>query len=218
MSIIRNRAKNSFPMVLLTLLSIVQAIAFELLWAELHEHPEFYQLSWDALMAWIRVATTLFGIILIWSSYATNVMRFRWVPSSTDMMFPFLIGIVQFTTIDNLGTEDIVGWLLCLGVLFAVMTGIAHHDMSRARQDDENSEFFNRRDRAKFGDFLPMILVVTGLFVFSFSIWLTRPDGWLASVASLLAFLMICSQMVIALRFWEWSMSFEPAAEEASGS
>ncbi|MFT5693100.1 MAG: hypothetical protein ACI92E_002436, partial [Oceanicoccus sp.] len=32
MSIIRDRAKNNFPMVLLTLLSIVQALAFELLW------------------------------------------------------------------------------------------------------------------------------------------------------------------------------------------
>ena len=169
MSIIRNRAKNNFPMVLLTLLSIVQAIAFELLWAALHDHPEFYQLSWDALIAWVRVATTLFGIILIWSSYATNVMRFRWAPSSSDTMFPFLIGIVQFTMIDHLGTEDTAVWLFCMAVLFALMTWISHHDMSRARQYEENSEFFDRRGKAKLRDFLPSILVVVGTCFFELS-------------------------------------------------
>lgn len=38
MSVICSRAKNNFPMVLLTLLSIVQALAFELLWDEVRNH------------------------------------------------------------------------------------------------------------------------------------------------------------------------------------
>jgi len=180
MSVIRERAKSNFPMVLLTLLSIVYALAFELLWNAVHEHPDFYEWTWTAFTAWVRVATTLLGIIIIWSSYATNVMRFRWVPSTSDTFFPFFIGIVQFVMIDHLGPEDTAGWLLCLAVLFTVMNWIGHRDMSRARQDTENAEFFDRRGRASWRDFLPTLVIVIVISLASLIIWVTVPDGWLA--------------------------------------
>ena len=45
MDIIRNRATDQFPMVLLTLLSIVQALALELLWDHLRNRPDLYEYS-----------------------------------------------------------------------------------------------------------------------------------------------------------------------------
>jgi hypothetical protein len=209
MSVIRERAKSNFPMVLLTLLSIVQALAFELLWGEIHEHPAFYQWSWEAAMAWVRVATMLLGIIIIWSSYATNVMRFLWVPSSSDTLFPFFIGIVQFVMIEQLGTGDVAAWLLCLAVLVAVMNWITHHDMSRARQAVENAEFFDQRGKAYLRDFIPPFLIVATMVCLSLAIWLTEPDGWLASVSALLAFSLMCRQLLTSHRFWETTMSLE---------
>lgn len=216
MSVIRERAKSNFPMVLLTLLSIVQALAFELLWNAVHEHPDFYEWSWTAFIAWVKVATVLLGIIIIWTSYATNVMRFRWVPSTSDTFFPFFIGIVQFVMIDLLGTQDTAGWLLCLAVLFAVMTWIAHHDMSRARQDVGNAEFFDRRGRASWRDFLPALVIVTSFCVSSLIIWLTVPDGWLAGVAALCALGLMVHQVVISHKFWEDSMTLESVTDVES--
>ncbi len=216
MSVIRERAKNNFPMVLLTLLSIVQALAFELLWGQILEHPEFYVWSWEACVSWLRVATTLLGIILIWTSYATTVMRFRWVPSSRDTFFPFFIGIVQFVMIECLATEDTDKWLACLAILFAVMIWISHQDMRRARLDGENAEFFNQRDRATLRDFLPAIVSISVLLIISLGIWFVGPNLVLVSVAVFLAFSLMCYQVVMSHRFWEWSMQLEPVEDEAS--
>ncbi|MFT4677128.1 MAG: hypothetical protein ACJAX5_003246 [Patiriisocius sp.] len=214
MSVIRDRAKSNFPMVLLTLLSIVQALAFELLWSAVHEHPDFYEWSWSAFNAWVRVAAMLLGIIIIWSSYATNVMRFRWVPSTSDTFFPFFIGIVQFVMIDWLGTQDTAGFFLCLAVLFALMNWITHHDMSRARQHAENSEFFDRRGRASWQDFIPVLVIVMTFILSSLIIWLTVPDGWIAGGAGLFALGLMIHQVVNAHGYWEESMSLDATTKE----
>lgn len=201
-------------MVLLTLLSIVQALAFELLWSAVHEHPDFYEWSWSAFNAWVRVAAMLLGIIIIWSSYATNVMRFRWVPSTSDTFFPFFIGIVQFVMIDWLGTQDTAGFFLCLAVLFALMNWITHHDMSRARQHAENSEFFDRRGRASWQDFIPVLVIVMTFILSSLIIWLTVPDGWIAGGAGLFALGLMIHQVVNAHGYWEESMSLDATTKE----
>ena len=216
MSVIRERATRNFPMVLLTLLSIVQALAFELLWSAVLEHSEFYEWSWVAFCTWVRVAATLLAIIIIWSSYATNVMRFRWVPSTSDTFFPFFIGIIQFVMIDLLGTKDTAVWLLCLAVLFAVMNWIIHHDMSRARQDAENAEFFDLRGRASWQDFVPLVVIVVTICMLSLTIWLTVPDGWLAGAGALFALSLMIYQVVGAHRFWEETMMLESATEDDS--
>ena len=48
MSTIRNRTKDQLPMVLLTLLSIVQALALELWWAKILSSPQLYAWGWAA--------------------------------------------------------------------------------------------------------------------------------------------------------------------------
>ena len=218
MSVIRERAKSNFPMVLLTLLSIVQALAFELLWNAVHEHPDFYEWSWVAFNAWVRVSVTLIGIIIIWSSYAANVMRFRWVPSTSDTFFPFFIGIVQFVLIDYLGSEDVAIWLLLVGVLFAVIAWSGHHDMRRARQDLENAEFFNMIGRASRRDLLTALVIVAAFCLSSLIVWLTVPDGWLAGAAGLFALGLMIYQVTLFHGFWELSMSLEPTPADKKPS
>ena len=88
---IRNRARANLPTVLLTLLSIVQALALEFLWAFLKDTPELLAFSWLNMRVWVQVAATLIGLILIWIVYASHVMRFRWVPTTTDSVYPFAI-------------------------------------------------------------------------------------------------------------------------------
>ena len=62
MNSIRERAKEHFPTVLLTLLSIVQALALELFWSHLVDAEGLYQLSWFAVLWWIQILATLLGI------------------------------------------------------------------------------------------------------------------------------------------------------------
>ena len=194
-------------MVLLTLLSIVQALAFELLWEEIHQHPEFYEWSWLAVAGWIRIVSIFLGVVLIWHSYAANSMRFRWVPSMGDTLFPFLVGIVQFSMIDRVGHEYVSQWLFLLAMLFGVMTWVSQNDMARARLEIENAEFFKQRGKATLKDFRPSILIILSLCLMSFAVWLTADNSWLTVIASVVALSVIVGQMLITEEFWTWSMS-----------
>ena len=84
MNPIRKRAKDHLPTVLLTLLSIVQALALELLWSHLRAANYIFELSWLAFISWAQIAATFLGIVLIWIVYVSNVVRFRWVPTTSD--------------------------------------------------------------------------------------------------------------------------------------
>jgi hypothetical protein len=209
MSVIRKRAIDNFPMVLLTLLSIVQALAFELLWAEVHQHRELYQWSMIAVIGWIQIAAMFLGIVLVWTSYATNVMRFRWVPSTVDSLFPFLVGILQFIMIDNLGIERISLWFLLLALLFAGMNFIAHHLMKRARLNTENEEFFVNRRPATLRDFYATIVVVGAMCMGSLVVWLNDRSVVLYGCAVALALAVIVRQVFVANYFWQVSMSLD---------
>jgi hypothetical protein len=206
MNILRDRAKNNFPMVLLTLLSIVQALALELLWGEVHDHPEFYQLSWVAVTGWLRVITTFLGIIVIWLVYATNSMRFRWVPSTTDSIFPFVVGVVQFIMIDNLGSTDLGRWLVSLALIFGLMTWVSQLDLSRARRDEENAEYFKDIPPASKRDFMPALLTVATITICGMIVWQDGDVGWFARVAVVFAFIALVYQMYLTDMFWKRSM------------
>ena len=206
MESIRNRAVDLFPTVLITLLSIVQALALEFLWDHLHHRPDLYVMSLAALLGWMQIAASLIGIILIWLSYASMVMRFRWVPSTLDSVLPFFIGLIQFLMIDLMGPDRIGQWLLVLAVVFAIMIFGSHHVFRRARKEKSNSEFFDRYAPAGLRDFLPHITVIVFLMVSGAWVWIsdTGVGIKLAIIAIALVILMI--EVRNSSHFWNESM------------
>ena len=96
MDSMRNRAKDIFPMVLLTLLSIVQALALEFLWDHTRHRTDLFELSVAVIPGWLQIAATLNVIVIIWLMYAGMLMRFRWTPTTMDSIFPFGVGLIQF--------------------------------------------------------------------------------------------------------------------------
>lgn len=95
MSKIRRRATKQLPSVLLTLLSIIQAIALESLWERTIHRQEFFEASWIATLGWLQVTVTFSVIVLIWIVYIALLMRFRWTPALTDLALPFAVGIAH---------------------------------------------------------------------------------------------------------------------------
>lgn len=144
MNSIRMRAREQFPSVLLTLLSIIQAIALESLWDHARHRPELYSVSWDALLGWLQIAVTLNVIVLIWMVYVGLVMRFRWTPAMTDSVMPFLVGLIQFMMIDLMGPDKLGKWTLVIGLIAVLVTYLDHSSMRRARRDPGNREFFEK--------------------------------------------------------------------------
>ncbi len=156
----RERVKTHFPAVLLTLLSIVQAIALELLWGHITDSESLYTATFNSLIAWTQVLATLFVVVLIWVVYASNVMRFRWVPELTDSVYPFMVGIAEFWLVASLQSGREGQWFLVSGLIFGLMTWISQITMRRARLDPDNEHFFRDVPRATLADFYPTFVLV----------------------------------------------------------
>ena len=211
MNSIRDRAKKRFPTVLLTLLSIVQALALEFLWDHSRHRPELYEATATALLGWLQIAASLNVVILIWLAYAGMVMRFRWTPTTADSIWPFFVGLIQFQMIDLMGTENLGRWLVVLAILFALMNQVNHHAMKRARQDKANSEFFDQFSPATFKDFIPLYVTVAVLMIAGGLLWNSDNSGWPAIVALLVTALGLANEVRNAAKYWRVSMGADEA-------
>jgi len=203
---IRNRATDQFPMVLLTLLSIVQALALEFLWSHLRDRPELYEYSWNGLLGWLQISASLMGIVLIWLTYSGMVMRFRWTPSMTDSVLPFFVGLIEFLMIDLMGPDKVGRWLLVLAIVFATMIGVSHNVLRRARQDPANREFFDQYAPATLRDFMLQILVIVAMVLFGGWLWQSGNFDWPALCALIAANAILIFETYNAVGFWNRSM------------
>jgi hypothetical protein len=206
METIRNRSRKQMPMVLLTLLSVVQALALEWLWSHMSARDGLYEFSLAATSAWLQIAAAQIGIIFIWLIYSTIVMRFRWVPRTADSIFPFLVGIIQFFMIENMGPGHFGQWFLLLALIFAAMTLGTHNIMRRARLDGGNDAFFKTVSPAKLKDFSRSIVVVAGFAVVGAYLWVSGNEGWFATLALFIATCVLGFQTLESARNWDKSM------------
>ncbi len=205
MKTIRDRAKENLPMVLLTLLSIVQALALELLWSQVRESAYLFEMTWTAMLTWIQIGTSFLGIVVIWLVYASTAMRFRWVPSTSDSVYPFIIGLLEFILVETLAPEHMEWWFVCLSIIFGLMTWISHRTMRRARLDADNDEFFADLAPATARDFVPAFVIVSVLVLAGTYLAITGDRGIVALVAVMIAFAGLVRQLIVAARFAEMS-------------
>jgi len=202
-NVMRDRAKEHFPTVLLTLLSIVQALALELLWSHLRETAYLLELSWIAAISWMQIFATFLGLVLIWVVYASNVMRFRWAPVTSDSVYPFLVGLMEFMLIESLGPNEIGLWFILMASIFGMMIWVAHSNMRRARQDTDNEAFFSRYRPAELRDFYPQVTIVSALLLGGIYLLISGDRGLLAMLALLAANGLLGWQFYSAALFWK---------------
>ena len=66
MNVIRQRAKENFPTVLLSILGIMQALAMEILWSKIQEIDYLFELSWLSVIVWSQIVATFMGVVIVW--------------------------------------------------------------------------------------------------------------------------------------------------------
>jgi hypothetical protein len=203
------RAKANLPTVLLTLLSIVQALALELMWTHLGEQPYLYSWSFMAFLSWLQIGATFLGILLIWLIYSDLVLRLSWVPATIDSIFPFLVGIVEFAQISTLGPTKIGLWFLIMGVLFAAMPWVSQVTMKRARLDRDNEELFATIEPATWRDHLRSIIPAVGLMLMGVVFWVCGNQGWVALTAIVGVIMLLLFQIRLSHVFTQRSYESE---------
>jgi len=206
MKSMRDRATDIFPMVLLTLLSIVQALALEFLWVHVRNRDDLFELSVAVIPDWLQIAATFNVIIIIWLMYAGMLMRFRWTPTTMDSIFPFLVGLIQFLLIDMMGTEYFALWIIVLALTFGSLVFIDHRAMKRARQDGANSEFFDQYAPATIRDFVPQIIMFVTLLLAGIWMEISGYLGWIRVVVLIGVFVAIGYETHKTAAYWKDSM------------
>jgi hypothetical protein len=210
MNEIRQRATEHFPSVLLTLLSMVQALAVELLWSHIRETPYLLELNWTSFIAWVQISATFIGIVLIWIAYSSSAMRFRWVPAISDSVLPFMIGIMEFMLIEALGPEHVSLWFILLATVFALMHWVSHQTMKRARKDPANAGFFKPRKPAVLRDVLRETMSIAGLVFAGLIVLISGSNGVVALLLLFGANALLGWQFYQTSIFWELSIAESP--------
>jgi len=207
MSSIRDRATEHFPAVLLTLISIIQALALELLWGKVTGSEVLWQGNLTAWVGWAMVSVALLGILQIWIMYSFLVMGFVWLPSLRDSIFPFIIGIQEFMLVSLIGTDFEGVWLIVLASVFLSANLISHMSFRRARQEMANEAFFRNRKRATLRDFRWAGTVIALLTVLGAISATVESDSLILLLAVTLANLVLLIQIVNTRRLWREIMA-----------
>ena len=83
------RARELLPAIIITVLSMIQALALELYWSRFQEAEQLWLGGAAAAIGWLQFALILLGIIAIWLLYVSLMLRFTWIPSMADTTVPF---------------------------------------------------------------------------------------------------------------------------------
>lgn len=214
----RTRAQTHFPSVLLTLISIIQALALELMWSKIMESDWLWLFNVQALVGWGMILVTFLGILQVWVMYSTMVMGFIWQPYLRDSIIPFIIGIQEFMLVSLIGEEFTTLWLYVLGSIFITGNWVSHSSFRRARLDPENDDFFGKMEPATLKDFWPAMAIVSSLVVFGIAIDVTQNQTWLLIAALVFANAVLIFQTFSFRRLWRAIMGLneEVASEEQS--
>jgi len=210
---IRQRAADIFPSVMLTVLSMIQALALELLWSRVAQDSFLWGGGWEAVLGWGELLAALLGILEIWLFYISAVIRFTWVPSLYDSVLPFGIGIVEFSMIELIGPGTLAPWLLGVALLFGMSTWAGQRIALRARQLPSNEEFFTKFKPATRRDFLPATLAIGALVFLAAMIHVLGELRLLSSVAILVVIALIVQQVESTRAFWNRSLA-DPTSNE----
>lgn len=207
MSKIRARAQAQFPSVLLTLISIIQALALELMWSKIMESDFLWSWSMQSVLAWGMLSVAFLGMLQIWIMYATMVMGFTWRPLLRDSILPFVIGIQEFMMISMIGEEFNTLWLYVLASIFVTANWVSHSSLRRARLETENAQFFSTVEPATFKDFIPAITIIMVLVLLGIAADLTANTSWIPLSALVFANIMLAVQLIGLRKIWHTLMA-----------
>ncbi len=203
------RAKELLPSIILTILSMVQALALELLWSKIEEGNHLWHFGLAAAVGWLQLLVMLIGILLIWVMYVNFVLRFTWLPAMEDTLIPFFIGLLEFAMIDLMGPNFLAIWFVLLGAVFIVVTLGSHLTLRQARRDSANDYFFNQVNPASWRDYTATIAVVALFCLCGLLLWLFDNNGLMSITALLLALGAMSYRFVQVKHFWMHSLGPE---------
>jgi hypothetical protein len=213
------RAKQLVPTIILTVLSMIQALALEFFWTKASSLDLLWQKDATAILSWLMVLAILDGILLFWVTYVNIVLRFSWIPTLREMVMPFLIGIVEFAMIELMHPDSLSLWLLLMASAFAAVVYTGHLTHRAARQDPANAYYFRDTVAFTWRDYKQSGFAISSMLLLSLLNALI--DSMALALGSVIFVVAALSYQFVQLRlYWLHSllMEEEPRAETKQSS
>jgi len=195
----QERAVELFPQVLLSVLGVIQALAFELLWNEGLPGLARWRAAGATATGVLQIAAVFQGAIVMWVLYASLVLRLRWIPAIRDLVVPFVLGALQFALVELMNPERLPWWFAVLAVVFACAMGTNYGAYAAAYRLDPARLGGERQTLASYA---PSLAIIAGLFACAGLVAWTGPLSTAATAAMLAVNLGMLVQLFVLRRFW----------------
>jgi hypothetical protein len=193
-----------FPQVLLAVLGIIQALAFELVWEQGVGGLGRWREAGAYAAGVLQVAAILLGVIVVWAMYASMVLRFTWAPRFRDLLIPFVLGIAEFVVIGLMAPERLAVWFLGMAAIFALAMATTFETFRAAilREDADGPPL-----REQLASYLPGSTALLGLLVCALLARLYGPTSAISLVALGGANLGLLAQLAVFRSFWQQDLA-----------
>lgn len=196
-----SRARDLLPALLMTLLSVVQALALEALWSTARESAFLFEGGRAAAVGWLQVAAVFQGIVVVWLFYIGIVLRFSWVPSTWDSVAPFVIGALELTMLQLIGTTFLPYWFCVLAAIFAFSTWTSRRMFAAGLRDPANEALAASLPPSGRAELVPFVFVAA-LLVMGWAVGVAGAGSTTALVSLVLANLLLVAQAALIHRYW----------------
>lgn len=168
--LLRKRLKESFTLVYMTALSVIQGVALADLAGNVAEgYKEFTVLHW-------LLALLTFGILIaIWNEYMMHSTIWDWIPDLRDAALPFTIGALELF-LNHTISLSLSLWLVAYALIFIMAVVTTWHMRFRAREEDENMKLLDLLDRRHSLFLLYLIGMVILLLLLALVTWVGGID------------------------------------------
>ncbi len=131
--LVKKRLRDSFSLVYLTLLSVIQGVALADL--ALIVGGGYQQFT---AVRWLLVLVNFEVMITIWYTFTMHITLWGWIPDLRDTVIPFMIGAVELV-FNHTISLSLSAWLFIMAII-AIMAVLAIlYVGQRAKEEDENS-------------------------------------------------------------------------------
>ena len=135
--VIHHKLKDSFSLVYLTLLSVIQGVALADL--ALVVGAGYQQFT---VVRWLLVLVNFGMVITVWHQFTMHITLWSWIPDLRDAIIVFIIGAVELV-FNHTISLSLSAWLFIVAI-FAIMAILAiWYVGQRAKEESENTKLLS---------------------------------------------------------------------------
>ena len=132
--LLKQRLKDSFSLVYLTLLSVIQGVALADL--ALIVGAGYQQFT---VVRWLLVLVNFGMVISIWHTFTIHITLWSWIPDLRDAIVPFMIGALELV-FNHTISLSLSAWLFIVAIIASMATLAIWYVGQRAKEENENTK------------------------------------------------------------------------------